>query len=262
MDQQTTIVGRPTYMAAFAGAQDAGAIVDKLTAIGYPREDISVLLRPARTDSAIDLLSGENAAGQDTNALAQRKHKEGEEPTTLVLLHPDATQLETVRAALTSMGAKELEYEPETRYTGEDSEADFVKSTLGNVDADSGLGGDMAALHPTDDADTKGGTEPGHFNPPPNDATSDAQPRATGGGTIPVPTPEGTHAEMAAGPATVAAADGGTQTDASARTNSEATQPAPHEMPEPLPDTSDLQALVDQLKTALDDVKRDLEQRD
>ena len=261
MDQQTTIVGRPTYMAAFAGAQDAGAIVEKLTSIGYPREDISVLLRPAGTDSAIDLLSGENAAGQDTNALAQHKHKAGGEPTTLVLLHPDATQLEAVRAALTGMGAKELEYEPETRYTGEDSEADFVKSTLGNVDADSGLGGDMAAMRSTPDTDTKGGTEPGHFNPPPNDATSDAPPRAAGGGTIPVPTPAGTQAEMAAGPAP-AGADAGSQTGAAIRTNNEDMPPAPHDMPEPLPDTSDLQARVDQLKTALDDVKKDLEQRD
>jgi hypothetical protein len=261
MDEQTTIVGRPTYMAAFAGAQDAGAIVEKLTAIGYPREDISVLLRPAGTDSAIDLLSGENAAGQDVNALAQQKHKEGAEPTTLILLHPNNAQLEAVRAALTGMGAKEFEYEPETRYTGEDSEADFVKSTLGNVDADSGLGEDMAALHTTAATDTKGGTEPGHFNPPPNDATSDAPPQASSGGTIPVPTPEGTHAEMAAGPAT-AGADAGTQTGATARTNTEDTQPAPHEMAEPLPDTSDLQARVEQLKTALDDVKKDLEQRD
>ena len=39
-------------------------------------------------------------------------------------------------------------------------------------------------------------------------------------------------------------------------------QPAPQDMPEPLPDTSDLQARVDQLKSALDDVKKDLEQRD
>jgi hypothetical protein len=153
-----------------------------------------------------------------------------------------------------------LEYEPETRYTGEDSEADFVKSTLGNVDADSGLGGDMAAMHVTSDTDTKGGTEPGPFNPPPNDATSDAPPRASGGGTIPVPTPEGTHAEMAAGSAP-SGTDAGTQTGATTRTNNEDT-PAAHEMPEPLPATSDLQARVDQLKTALDDVKKDLEQRD
>ncbi|HET7081369.1 MAG TPA: hypothetical protein VFM49_28400 [Chloroflexia bacterium] len=260
MDEQTTIVGRPTYMAAFAGAQDAGAIVDKLTSVGYPREDISVLLRPAGTDSAIDLLSGENAAGQDVNALAQQKHKDGEQPTTLVLLHPNATQLEAVRAALTGMGAKELEYEPETRYTGEDSEADFVKSTIGNVDADSGLGA-FGPAHPTEANDTEGGTEPGHFNPPPNDATSDAPPQASGGGRIPVPTPEGTHAEMAAGPAD-AGADSGSQTGSAARTNSEAAPPATHDMPEPLPDTSDLQARVEQLKTALDDVKKDLEQRD
>jgi hypothetical protein len=260
MDEQTTIIGRPTYMATFAGAQDAGAIVEKLTSVGYPLEDISVLLRPAGSDSAIDLLSGENAAGQDTDARAQHKHKEGAEPTTLVLLHPDAAQLEAVRAVLTGMGAKEFEYEPETRYTGEDSEADFVKSTLGNVDADSGLGSDMAALHAPSNTDTKGGTEPGHFNPPPNDATADAPPRASGGGTIPVPTPEGTHAEMAAG--SPSGPNAGTQTGATTRTNNEDTQPAPPDMPEPLPDTSDLQARVDQLKTALDDVKKDLEQRD
>jgi len=259
MDEQTTIIGRPTYMAAFAGAQDAGAIVEKLTSIGYPRDDISVLLRPAGSDSAIDLLSGENAAGQDTNAVAQQKHKDGEEPTTLVLLHPTAAQVEAVRAALTSMGAKELEYEPETRYTGEDSEADFVKSTIGNVDADSGLGA-FGAAQPNAN-DTAGGTEPGHFNPPPNDATSDAPPQASGGGRIPVPTPEGTHAEMAAGPA-AAGADSGSQAGSAARTNNEAPPPAAHEMPEPLPDTSDLQARVEQLKTALDDVKKDLEQRD
>lgn len=116
LEERTTIVGRPTYVATFAGAQDPGPILEKLTAIGYPQEDISILLRPAGTDSAIDLIAGENAAGQDTDAVAAAAGTK--DATTIVLLHPEEEQLEAVRAALRELGAQELEYEPETEYRG------------------------------------------------------------------------------------------------------------------------------------------------
>lgn len=131
LEERTTIVGRPTYMVTFAGAQDAQAILQALTATGYPEEDISILLRPAGTDSAVDLLSGDNAAGQDTDAHARLRP--GQEATTLVLLHPEPDQLDAVRGALTGMGGTEFQYEPETVYGGEESEADIARATEANV---------------------------------------------------------------------------------------------------------------------------------
>jgi hypothetical protein len=131
LEERTTIVGRPTYMVAFSGAQDAQAILQAVVATGYPEEDVSILLRPAGTDSAVDLLSGDNAAGQDTDA--HGRLRPGQEATTLVLLHPEPAQLDAVRAALAGLGGKEFEYSPETVYGGEDSEADIARATESNV---------------------------------------------------------------------------------------------------------------------------------
>ncbi len=118
LEERTTIVGRPTYVAMFKGAQQPGPILDKLTGIGYPKDDISILLRPAGTDSAIDQRRGENAAGQDTDAEAAAAATPG--AVTLVILHPEPEQVEAVRAALREMGAEERDYEPETEYHGGD----------------------------------------------------------------------------------------------------------------------------------------------
>ena len=131
LEERTTIVGRPTYMVTFAGAQDAQAILQALTATGYPQDDVSILLRPAGTDSAVDLLSGDNAAGQDTDA--HERLRPGQEATTLVLLHPEPDQLDAIRGALTSMGGTEFQYEPETVYGGQESEADIARATEANV---------------------------------------------------------------------------------------------------------------------------------
>jgi len=131
LEEQTTIVGRPTYMATFAGAPAAGPIVEALTSIGYPRDDISVLLRPAGGDAVVDLLSGETAAGQDADAA--QEVAAGQEATTLVLLHPEPAQIAAVRAALTGLGAHEVEYAPETIFTGDDAAAAIAATTAANV---------------------------------------------------------------------------------------------------------------------------------
>jgi hypothetical protein len=123
----TAIVGRPTLMAIFDGHREAQGILDALKATGHPQDDISVLLRPAGTDAVEDLVTGERPAGQsgDARLLPEKGSK------TLVLLHPDPAQLEAIRAALTGLGAENIEYEPETVYTGAQSAEDLI--TAGGV---------------------------------------------------------------------------------------------------------------------------------
>lgn len=138
MDEQITIIGRPTYVAMFSGYQEAAPILAALRGLSYPGADISILFRPAGTEAAIDLVSGENAAGQDTDAtklLAAYGEEARSHGKTIVLLHPSAAQVDGVRGALTALGAQEYQYEPETRYTGADSEADVVRSTQANVES-------------------------------------------------------------------------------------------------------------------------------
>jgi hypothetical protein len=117
----TSIVGRPTLMAIFDGHREAQSILEALRGTGHPLDDVSVLLRPAGTDAVEDLLTGERPAGQsgDARLLSDKGSK------TLVLLHPDNEQLEAVRAALTGLGAENIEYEPQTVYTGAQSAADM-----------------------------------------------------------------------------------------------------------------------------------------
>ena len=118
--ESTAIVGRPTMMAIFDGHREAQGIMDALGATGHPLDDVSVLLRPAGTDAVEDLLTGERPAGQsgDARLLPDKGSK------TLVILHPEGDRLEAVRAALTGLGAENIEYEPETVYTGAQSAAD------------------------------------------------------------------------------------------------------------------------------------------
>jgi hypothetical protein len=118
----TSIVGRPTLMATFDGHREAQPIMDALTATGHPLEDVSVLLRPAGTDAVEDLVTGDRPAGQsgDARLLSDKGSK------TLVLLHPEADHVEAVRAALTGLGAENIEYEPETVYTGAQSAEDMI----------------------------------------------------------------------------------------------------------------------------------------
>jgi hypothetical protein len=130
MDQQEnvtgTIVGRPTMMAMFDGPHEAQPILNALQQAGHPIEDVSVLLRPAGTDAVEDLLTGERPAGQsgDARLLPEKGSK------TLVLLHPDTGRVEAIRAILTSLGAENIEYEPQTVYTGAQSEADFLGESV------------------------------------------------------------------------------------------------------------------------------------
>jgi hypothetical protein len=117
----TSIVGRPTLMAIFDGHREAQSILEALRGTGHPLDDVSVLLRPAGTDAVEDLLTGERPAGQsgDARLLSDKGSK------TLVLLHPDDERLEAIRAALTGLGAENIEYEPQTVYTGAQSAADM-----------------------------------------------------------------------------------------------------------------------------------------
>jgi hypothetical protein len=119
--ESTAIVGRPTMMAIFDGHHEAQGILEALKATGHPVDDVSVLLRPAGTDAVEDLLTGERPAGQsgDARLLPEKGSK------TLVLLHPADGMVETIRAALTGLGAENIEYEPETVYTGAQSAADM-----------------------------------------------------------------------------------------------------------------------------------------
>jgi len=175
MEEQTTIVGRPTYMAMFPGTQDAEPIVAKLTSIGYPADDITILLRPPGTDSAVDLMSHENAAGQDTDA-ARAVTGLGDklqDACTIVILHPEPGQVEAVRAALTGMGGEEFGYEPQTVYTGAQSEADFARATIGSVDLSKNAGIEgTSATSTSGTAGTDDSTKPGQFNPSPANATA------------------------------------------------------------------------------------------
>jgi hypothetical protein len=130
MDQQqystTAIVGRPTLMAMFDGRHEARPILDALQQAGHPLADASVLFRPAGTDAVEDLVTGERPGGQSGDA-RMAGDKGGK---TLVLLHPDEGQVEAIRAALTGLGAENIEYEPQTVYTGAQSEADFLGESV------------------------------------------------------------------------------------------------------------------------------------
>jgi len=242
LEEQTTIVGRPTYMVMFAGAQEPGPILDKLASAGYPREDISILLRPAGSDSAIDLLSGENAAGQDTDAVARARHSD-KEPTTLVLLHPEPDQIAAVRQALTGMGGKEFEYEPETRFSGADSEAEVVKTTVANVEsanpANLKSAGSTVDTTATNTKDSAKATRDTQGDPQTTPAAPAADhPQAGAPGTPPAdanpPAAALVETPVAAKPAT----------------------------PAPLPNTSDLKAEIGRLEQQVDHVKGELQERD
>lgn len=260
MDHQTTIVGRPTYVAMFSGVQDAGPILDKLHSIGYPHDDISILLRPPGSDAVRDLVNDENAAGQaaDVQALLEKHKDRLQDACTIVLLHPDTTQVDAVRAALTGMGGEEFEYVPESRYTGHDSEADFVRATVGSLSEADNAGIEGTATHNTaGTTGTKETPEPGHFTPSPARATTDA-PAPAGQTAGPVATTTGPGAESgpstaATGSAAPAAEPTPSATPAADQTTSAAAA---------LPDTSDLKKEIQTLHDEVEQVKKELEQRD
>jgi len=116
----TTLVGLPTLLATFAGPQDPQAILAALQPTGQPLDDVAILLRPAGTDVVEDLRTGERAAGQSDDARRLTTTRS----TTLVLLHPDPARAAAVQAALAGLGAEQIEYAPETVYTGAQSVAE------------------------------------------------------------------------------------------------------------------------------------------
>ena len=119
----TTIVGLPTMIARFDGPREARPILDALQRAGHPADDVAVLLRPAGTDAVVDLVTGDRAAGQSGDA----RLLPDQGSTTVVILHPAADRLDAVRAALNALGATQVDYSPETIYTGTQSQEEVEK---------------------------------------------------------------------------------------------------------------------------------------
>ncbi len=244
MDEQTTIVGRPTYMATFAGRHDPAPIVAALTAGGYPADDISILFRPTGGDAAIDLISGENAAGQDADAQAEAGKKGA--GTTLVLLHPEAGQLDAVRAALAGLGGRELDYEGQSVVHGNDLTA-LGEPTLSAANLkDAGASIDTAKK--SSDGSNKAGAG-GASASGAADTSSATMPARFG---APDPTGDPLMAETDPPPHQILA-----HFDVPTHHAGATHTPVP-----PLPDTSDLKAKIEELKSEVDSVKHELETRD
>jgi hypothetical protein len=103
------IIGKPTLMAIYAGRQDANRILDGLKSTGYPLDDVSVYYRPDGTDQVIDAITGEVAAGQSLNQ-KEVKDKQLQNVQTVVLLHPEQSQLQSVQQVLSSIGTADIKY--------------------------------------------------------------------------------------------------------------------------------------------------------
>jgi len=246
MDKQTTIVGRPTYMATFPGRHEAAPIVAALTATGYPTEDISILFRPGGGDAVVDLMSGENAAGQDADAQAEAAKKGA--GTTLVLLHPTADQLTAVRAALAGLGGQEFGYEGESVVRGDELTA-LGEPTLSAANLkDAGASIDTTKK-PSDGQGKNAGITTS------TTAASDAA-----GTTLPAkfgaPDPAGDPlmTDATSDPNEIVA-----HFDVPMHSAGPHATPSP---PPPLPDTTDLKAKIEELKSEVDAVKKELETRD
>ena len=123
----TSIVGRPTMMATFDGHREAQPIIDALTATGHPLEDVSVLLRPAGTDAVEDLVTATAPPG--SRAMRGCCRTRAARPWCCCI--PRRIMVEAVRAALTGLGAENIEYEPETVYTGAQSAEDYDRGWRG-----------------------------------------------------------------------------------------------------------------------------------
>src|SRR5690348_15109858 len=109
-------------MATFDGPRDPQAILAAMQPTGHPLDDVAILLRPVGTDVVEDLRTGERAAGQSDDA--RRRSPVGSK--TLVLLHPDPAHAAAIQALLTALGAEQVEYEPQTVYTGAQSAAELA----------------------------------------------------------------------------------------------------------------------------------------
>ena len=246
MDKQTTIVGRPTYMATFPGRHEAAAIVAALTATGYPTEDISILFRPAGGDAVVDLMSGENAAGQDADAQAEAaKNGAG---TTLVLLHPAGDQLVAVRAVLAGLGGQEFEYEGESVVRGDELTA-LGEPTLSAANLKDAGDSIDTSKKPSDGQGKNAGTPSGATGTA--DATSATMPAKFG---APDPTGDPLMTDATSDPNEIVA-----HFEVPTHSAGPHATPIP---PPPLPDTTDLKAKIEELKSEVDAVKKELETRD
>jgi hypothetical protein len=103
------IIGKPTLMAIYTGRQDANRILDGLKSTGYPLDDVSVYYRPDGTDQVIDAVTGEVAAGQSLNE-KDLKNKQLQNVQTVVLMHPEQNQYQSVRQVLASIGTADIKY--------------------------------------------------------------------------------------------------------------------------------------------------------
>jgi len=104
------IVGRPTLMAIYDSKLDAKGVLDTLGRAGYPLEDVSVYYRPKGGDQVLDAITGEVAAGQ---SLAQTEitPKMLENLDTIVLMHPDKDNAQSLQQTLKSLGNADIKYE-------------------------------------------------------------------------------------------------------------------------------------------------------
>ncbi len=243
MDEQTTIVGRPTYTATFPGRHEAAPIIAALTATGYPAEDISILFRPAGGDAVVDLMSGENAAGQDADAQAEAAKKGA--GTTLVLLHPEGDQLVAVRAAIAGLGGQEFEYEGESVVRGNDLTA-LGEPTLSAANLKDAGNSIDTTKKPSDGQGQNAGTPTGT-----TDASSATVPAKFG---APEPAGDPLMTDAAANPNEIVAHFEVPTHGAGAHAI-----PIP---PPPLPDVTDLKAKIEELKSEVDAVKQELETRE
>jgi hypothetical protein len=104
------IVGRPTLMAIYDSKLEAKGLLDRLRGVGYPLEDVSVYYRVKGSDQVLDATTGEVAAGQ---SLAQTEitPKMLESLDTIVLLHPDEANAQSLQQMLKSLGNADIKYE-------------------------------------------------------------------------------------------------------------------------------------------------------
>lgn len=110
------IMGKATLLVTFDSKLDSAAILSALGGIQYPLNDVRVYHRPSGTDQVIDALTGEVPAGE-----ALSRGNAGKVPAkyeTLILLHPDAAQFASVKAALDTFGAADYKYSEPTLYEG------------------------------------------------------------------------------------------------------------------------------------------------
>ncbi len=103
MKSEGLIAGLPTLMAIYKSKLEADAVRETLRAAGYPPTGVKVYLRLSGTDQVLDSATGQVASGQALTK-GEITAKMLEHLETVVLLHPSSEQLQTVQAALSTLG--------------------------------------------------------------------------------------------------------------------------------------------------------------